>query len=190
MSPSTISTIAKACLHGTIVRNIRIYAISIYNSTRIALASTRGAHYRSPWHQTRISPARCHLDQALGTGQLLWGHGCYPAQLNIQLSNQAQNLIEINNDVLEISRLISTEMFFIVLIFNYEVTRLTMSAAGALIIKYQFLVGTSHQPHPPPSNLCGRGYVTTVSPATTGYNCFIYLDIDISLCGVDSSNVM
>ena len=75
-------------------------------------------------------------------------------------------------------------MFFIVLIFNYEVTRLTMSAAGALIIKYQFLVGTSHQPHPPPSNLCGRGYVTTVSPATTGYNCFIYLDIDISLCGV------
>ena len=86
-------------------------------------------------------------------------------------------------------------MFFIVLIFNYEVTRLTMSAAGALIIKYQFLVGTSHQPHPPPSKLwsvtlCGRGYVTTVSPATTGYNCFIYLDIDISLCGVDSSNVM
>ena len=105
-----------------------------------------GSAASSPWHQTRISPARCHLDQALGTGQLLWGHGCYPAQLNIQLSNQAQNLIEINNDVLEISRLISTEMFFIVLIFNYEVTRLTMSAAGALIIKYQFLVGTSHQP--------------------------------------------
>ena len=143
MSPSTISTIAAAYLHGTIVRDIRIYAISIYNSTRIALA--RGER-SSPWHQTRISPARCHLDQALGTGQLLWGHGCYPAQLNIQLSNQAQNLIEINNDVLEISRLISTEMFFIVLIFNYEVTRLTMSAAGALIIKYQFLVGTSHQP--------------------------------------------
>ena len=125
------------------------------------------------------------------------GHGCYPAQLNIQLSNQAQNLIEINNDVLEISRLISTEMFFIVLIFNYEVTRLTMSAAaGALIIKYQFLVGTSHQPHPQPSNLwsvtvCGRGYVTTVSPATTGYNCFICLDINVSLSAVvDSSNVM